>query len=143
MSDDIRGAASPNRLKVRSCCFGVWTVAAATAALHLAVAERYDVFGNELYFIVCGRHPDFGHVDQPPLVPCSPRRPSFLGDNIWLLRFTSVIAVAALPPVKAALARLLGADAMAQLVAAAGAGLAPALAGFTGILTTFDLRTVA
>jgi hypothetical protein len=35
--------------------------------LHLIVAGRYDIFRNELYFIVCGRHPDFGYVDQPPL----------------------------------------------------------------------------
>jgi len=32
-------------------------------------AGRYDIFRNELYFIVCGFASDFGFVDQPPLVP--------------------------------------------------------------------------
>lgn len=41
----------------------------ATCAIHLAVASRYDIFRNELYFIVCGWRPAFGYVDQPPLAP--------------------------------------------------------------------------
>ncbi len=45
-----------------------WTASLA-AALHLAFANRYDLFRDELYFIVCGRHAAFGYVDQPPLVP--------------------------------------------------------------------------
>jgi hypothetical protein len=31
---------------------------ACTAALHLAVANHCDTFRNELYFVICGRHPD-------------------------------------------------------------------------------------
>ena len=37
--------------------------------LHALFAGRYDVFRDELYFIVCGRHPAFGYADQPPVVP--------------------------------------------------------------------------
>ena len=37
--------------------------------LHAAMGSRYDLFRDELYFIVCGRHPAFGYADQPPLVP--------------------------------------------------------------------------
>jgi hypothetical protein len=44
-------------------------VAILVALVHAATASRYDAQRNELYFLVCGWHPDFGYVDQPPLVP--------------------------------------------------------------------------
>ena len=53
----------------RGAQWAAWSVAAVVAIVHLAVAGQYDIFRNELYFIVCGRHPAFGYVDQPPLVP--------------------------------------------------------------------------
>ena len=47
----------------------VVSITLATGLAHLAFAGRYGIFGDELYFIVCGRHPDFGYVDEPPLLP--------------------------------------------------------------------------
>ena len=114
----------------------VWIVALVTAVLHLASAGRYDIFRNELYFIVCGRHPAFGYVDQPPLVPLLAAATQLFGINVWLLRLPAVLAAAALVPLSAAFARLLGGDARAQIIAALAAALAPALAGLTAILTT-------
>jgi hypothetical protein len=49
--------------------WAAWSVAAVVAIAHLAAVGRYGFFVNELYFVVCGRHPAFGYVDQPPLVP--------------------------------------------------------------------------
>jgi hypothetical protein len=46
----------------------VWLTAVAIALVHAATAGRYDAC-NELYFLACGWHPNFGYVDQPPLVP--------------------------------------------------------------------------
>jgi hypothetical protein len=53
----------------RGAAWAAWSVAAIVAIVHFAVAGQYDAFRNELYFIICGRHPAFGYVDQPPLVP--------------------------------------------------------------------------
>ena len=127
----------------RGATLAVWSIAAASAALHLVLAGRYDVFRNELYFIVCGRHPDFGYVDQPPLVPLLAAATQLMGDNIWLLRLPSVMASAALPLVTAALARSLGGGAVSAVLAAAAAALAPALAGFTTTLTTSTFEPLA
>jgi hypothetical protein len=45
-------------------------VAAAMAFLvHLVCNPHYGFFGDELYFIVCGQHPQWNYVDQPPIAP--------------------------------------------------------------------------
>ncbi len=114
----------------------VWGIAAATALLHLAVAGRYDFFRNELYFIVCGRHPDFGYVDQPPLVPLLAAATQAFGENLWLLRLPAVLAAAALVPVTAALARMFHDAPLSGRLAAVAAAIAPALLGITSTLGT-------
>src|ERR1700676_1002179 len=69
-----------------------WFIALIIGLLHAVVAGRYDAFRNELYFIVCGRHLDFGFVDQPPLVPFVAAVTQLFGDNVWLLRLPAVLA---------------------------------------------------
>jgi hypothetical protein len=64
----------------------IWVTVAILGLLRVALAGRYDAFRNELYFIVCGRHLDFGFVDQPPLVPFLAAMTQLWGDNVWLLR---------------------------------------------------------
>ncbi len=121
----------------------VWAITLATAVLHLAVAGRYDAFRNELYFIVCGRHPDFGYVDQPPLVPLLAAATQAFGDNVWLLRLPAAAAAIALVPLSAAFARLAGGRTLSMVLAAAAAALSPALAGVTTTLTTATFEPLA
>jgi hypothetical protein len=121
----------------------VWVVTALTAAVHLAVAGRYDIFRNELYFIVCGWHPDFGYADQPPLVPLIAAATQIFGINAWLLRLPAVIAAVALVPLTALFARRLGGNTSSEIIAAIAAAIAPALIGLTSILTTTTFEPIA
>jgi len=41
----------------------VLLIAVAKLALHLYAARFYGWFGDELYFIACSDHLDWGHVD--------------------------------------------------------------------------------
>jgi 4-amino-4-deoxy-L-arabinose transferase-like glycosyltransferase len=120
----------------------VCTTTVFVGVLHLIVAGRYDIFRNELYFIVCGRHPDFGYVDQPPLIPLIAAATQALGDNVWLLRLPAAIAAAALVPLTASFARLLGGNERSASIAGIAAGIAPALAALTSVLTTSTLEPI-
>jgi 4-amino-4-deoxy-L-arabinose transferase-like glycosyltransferase len=120
-----------------------WLIALVIGLVHLAFAGRYDIFRNELYFIVCGRHPDFGFVDQPPLVPLLAAATQLFGDNPWLLRLPAVAAAAGLVTMTAGFARLLGGNATAAWVAALAAGIAPALIALTTTTTTATFEPIA
>ncbi len=121
----------------------VAAIAVATALVHLALGGRYDAMRNELYFIVCGRRPDFGYVDQPPLAPLIAAATQLLGVNVWLLRLPGAIAATALVVVSAAFAKLLNGRSVAMALAAASAALSPALAGVAALITTSTFEPLA
>jgi Dolichyl-phosphate-mannose-protein mannosyltransferase len=121
----------------------LWIIAGLTAALHLAVAGRYDLFRNELYFIVCGRHPAFGYFDQPPLVPLLAAATQLWGIHVWLLRLPAAAAAAALVLVTAAFARLWTSRTEAIVAAALAAAIAPGLSALTSTLTTSTFEPLA
>jgi 4-amino-4-deoxy-L-arabinose transferase-like glycosyltransferase len=117
-----------------------FVLTAVTAALHLAVANRYDLFRDELYFIVCGRHPAFGYADQPPFVAAGAYA---LGAQTWLVRLPAVLAAAALVWFVVAFIRLLrGGDAPAWIGGIAAA-FAPMLMGLTATLNTTTFEPLA
>jgi len=111
-------------------------VAAFAGILHLATANRYDVFRDELYFIVCGRHPAFGYADQPPLVPLVAAGLYGLGAQTWLLRLPAVLAAAGLGALAVAFVRLLGGRNGAAWIAGIAAVTAPVLMGLTATFNT-------
>ena len=89
-----------------------------TLALHLAGNPHYGFFRDELYFIVCGRHPAWGYVDQPPVVPLLAAGSQLGGDSLFLLRAIPAIFAAAGAYVTCLLAIELGGGAFAQILAA-------------------------
>jgi 4-amino-4-deoxy-L-arabinose transferase-like glycosyltransferase len=110
-------------------------LAAAVFVLRLPLANRYDVFRDELYFIVCGRHPAFGYVDQPPLVPLLAAAFFSIGHQTWLLRVPALLAAAALVWLTVRFARLLGGGDGAAWTAGVMAAVAPM---FLGMFATFN-----
>jgi hypothetical protein len=122
--------------------WAAWGVAAVVAIVHLSCAGRYGFFVNELYFIVCGRHPSVGYVDQPPLVPLIAAATQFAGANVWALRIPAVLAAALLVPLVVALARLLGASTRGAWLAAIAAASAPMLTAMTATLTTSTFEVI-
>ncbi len=121
----------------------VWACAAIALALHLALAGRYDLMRNELYFLVCGRRPDFAYVDQPALVPLLAAATQAFGLSPFALRLPAAFAGAALVPLVAAFARLLGGGPVAAALAAAAALLCPVLLALTDLLTTSTFEPLA
>jgi hypothetical protein len=114
-----------------------------TLVLHGALAGRYDVFRDELYFIVCGRHPQFGYVDQPPLVPLLAAGTYALGAHAWLLRLPAVLAAGVLVWLVVAFVRALGGREGAAWAAAIAAAVAPMFLGLTATLNTTTFEPLA
>jgi 4-amino-4-deoxy-L-arabinose transferase-like glycosyltransferase len=132
----------------RGAQWAAWIVAAVVAVVHLAVAGQYDIFRNELYFIVCGRHPAFGYVDQPPVVPLLSAVTQLGGVHVWLLRLPAALAAIALVPLTVAFAQLLGATTRGAWLAAVASASAPLVTAMSATLNTstfepFDFTATA
>jgi 4-amino-4-deoxy-L-arabinose transferase-like glycosyltransferase len=110
-------------------------VAGARLLLHLALANRYGYFRDELYFLDCGRHLDWGYVDHAPLIGLYARVALLLGGSLPVLRGIAGIAGAALVVVAALIARRLGGGAFAQTLAALAVAVAPIYLGISSLFT--------
>lgn len=100
-------------------------IATAKLLLHLATASRYGYFGDELYFLACGEHLDWGYVDQPPLVALVAwivRQT--LGTSLLAMRLPSALAGAALVLLTGLLARELGGGRFAMGLSGVASALA-------------------
>jgi len=107
----------------------VWIIAAGMAAVLLALANAYGFHRDEMYFILAGRHPDFGYVDQPPLTPIvSAVAAGLLGATPLAVRLAPALVAAAVVVLGADIARRLGASRTGQVLAA----LVLALSGWLG-----------
>jgi hypothetical protein len=104
--------------------------AMATFAIHLVGNPHYGFFRDELYFIVCGQHPQWGYVDQPPIAPLLAAGSQVLGPSLLLLRAVPAAFGAAGVYVTCVLALELGGGAFAQVVAALAVFFAPVLMNF-------------
>jgi hypothetical protein len=109
-------------------------LAAAVFLVHLVGNPHYGFFRDELYFIVCGRHPDFGYVDQPPLVPFLAAGSQAFGTSLVALRAIPALLAAAMTYTVWLLAAEMGGGRFARLLGAMTAALAPVLMAFGTML---------
>src|SRR5438034_11341692 len=77
--------------------------------VHLLTNGRYGYFRDELYYIACARHLDFGYVDQPPLSILLLRLSQILlGNSLFTIRLLPALAGAATVSLTGVIARELG-----------------------------------
>jgi 4-amino-4-deoxy-L-arabinose transferase-like glycosyltransferase len=115
----------------------VLTIAAVKFALQLYADGSYHYFRDELYYIACGRHLDWGFVDHPPLVALYARVGEWLG-GFWGLRGFRLIAVLAgalRVVLTGVIAARLGGDKRAQALACVAVLMAPIYLGLDSIMT--------
>jgi 4-amino-4-deoxy-L-arabinose transferase-like glycosyltransferase len=94
-------------------------IALAGAAVMLAFAGQYGMHRDEMYFVIAGRHPDFGYVDQPPLTPLlSALEVQLFGASAFALRIAPTIAYVLVVVLAAFIAREFGGGRPAQTIAA-------------------------
>jgi hypothetical protein len=95
-----------------------WLAAAVVILVHAIGNAHYGFFRDELYFIVCGRHPQWGYVDQPPLVPLLSALTQTGGHSLWLLRTVPALFAAGAVFVTVLLVAELGGGIFAETLAA-------------------------
>ncbi len=113
-------------------------------ALHLATNGTLGFHTDELYYLSAGRHPAFGYVDFPPIVPLLGRlETELLGVSPWTLRVLPSLMGGFLVALSAAYVRRLGGSLRLQGIALLGAIAAPFLLGSNWVFqtVTFDQVT--
>src|SRR5262245_53034788 len=104
----------------------ILSIAAGKLLFHLSTANRYGIFRDELYYLACAEHLDWGYVDQPPMIAVLTWiSVKLLGTSLLALRFLPAVAGAVLVWITGEIARELGGGRTAQALAAIAVALAP------------------
>ena len=120
---------SGRRLSWPAVPWPVLLIAALMVAGLLALSGAYGFHGDEMYFIVAGRHPAFGYVDQGPLTPLlSAASASLFGVSPTAVRLLPALEMGFVVVLIALIVRDLGGSRRAQILAA----ITAALSGYLG-----------
>jgi len=111
-------------------------IATAKLVLHLLTAGSYGYFVDELYFLACAEHLDFGYVDLPPFVTLvAAAERSWLGDSLLAVRFLPAVAGALKVVLTGLIVRELGGKRVAQGLAALAVAIATVYLSIDHLLT--------
>lgn len=103
-------------------------------AIHLASANAYGFFRDELYFLDCARHLGWGYVDDAPLIAGYAKLALWLGGSLPAVRLLPALAGGATVALGMVLARQMGGGRFAQGLAGLGVLAAPVFLGMDSIL---------
>ena len=106
--------------------------------IHLVTVGAWgsEWFIDELYFMACAEHLDWGYVDLPPLLPAVLASvTAVFGDSLLVVRLIAALAGAGLVVLTAALARELGGGRWAQASAGVCVIVAPIYLIMNGFTT--------
>jgi hypothetical protein len=101
------------------------SLVAAKLLVQLPSLWRYGYFRDELYFLDCARHLDWGYVDHAPLVGLYAKVALLFGGSLPALRVLPWLAGAGLVALTVLFARQLGGGRWAQLLAGVAVIIAP------------------
>lgn len=115
-----RSPGGPRGRALAPVSWWVFAIAAVQVVVLLATSMRYGYHRDELYFVVAGSHPALGYPDQPPLVPLwSWAMNTLAPGSLLVLRTPSAMIAATTTALAALIARELGGNSRAQVIATA------------------------
>ena len=114
----------------------IFYLSACKLLLHFFTNGQYGYFRDELYYLACGEHLDWGYVDQAPLIAVvAAASRALLGESLFAIRFFPAVAGAALVFVTGLIVRELGGRRFAVVLACLSVIVAPAYLALHTILT--------
>lgn len=129
------GAGHKNRLTLTATAV-ILGVAASKLLVHLYAGLHYGYFVDELYYLACSRHLDWGYVDHPPLIALATwTARALFGDSLPAIRFLPAVAGAGEVALTAWIARELGGKRFAQALAAVATLVAPGILASDNLLS--------
>jgi len=125
-----------NKRIVSSAGAIVVAIAACKLLAYFYTGRHYGYFVDELYYLACSRHLDWGYVDQPPLIALVTWLwRSMFGQSLAAIRLLPALAGVAEVVLTALIARELGGKRFARALAAISVLIAPGILGGDGLLT--------
>ncbi len=135
--------ASPGSARSRRGLVVPALLALSTSAAHIATSsDSWGIFRDELYYVACSKHLDFGYVDHPPLVALLTWfARTLFGDSLTSLRLFPALAAGGTVFLTVLIARRMGGGMYAGELAGLLTAFAPIYIANFGFLSmnAFDI----
>jgi hypothetical protein len=110
----------------------LWLLVTLRIALSLATHRGYGIFRDELYYLACAEHLDWGYVDHPPLIAVLTWLSRAIGgDSLLAIRFAPALLGGATVLAAGLVCRALGGGRAALILTCVSVACAPVLLSFS------------